>query len=54
MRPRLGCDVNATSVTVSSPDVYVNGDGVIVLELVRVDDIWTLVNDRSVTVAGVS
>ena len=45
--------VDATAIWVDAPDVYVNGDGVIVLELVRVDDIWTLINDRSVTVAGV-
>ena len=46
--------VDATNVWVNAPDVRVNGDGTIVLELVRVDAVWTLVNDGSVTVAGVT
>lgn len=40
-------------VWVSSPDVYVDGGGTFVLELVRVDGVWTSVGDCSVTVAGV-
>ena len=45
--------VDATNVSVSAPDVYVNGDGTVVLELVLVDDVWMSV-DGSVTVAGVT
>jgi len=46
--------VDATNVWVNAPDVHVNGDGTIGLELILVDDVWVLVNDGAVTVAGVT